>query len=300
MKLTLSACFLALLLLSACETVKYVAVPVDYNPKLYFKPDTTIIVLVNQFDPMRQKMTNRKLLVIKAGAHAALKSAQAQLQTLPHVKVVNLVDSADLKVNTDPVKSLALKYHADYVLSLINFYAGIDLNDVSNYTASYASNVGVSFLLSEPNGIYTKKLDGQSSEPQSNTVSFGLLTDIITKPTVGGNKQSIILATEHATQAALQDYFPYTLTFQRPLYNDTELQPMVISIFNQKFDIAYKQAEPLLKSTNAQLASRAMYNLAVVYESQGDIDLAIDMAQQSVNKQSNEFATIILNDLKKE
>jgi hypothetical protein len=48
------------------------------------------------------------------------------------------------------------------------------------------------------------------------------------------------------------------------------------------------------------MASKAAYNLAVVYEAQGDIDIAIDMAQLSLDKNKNRFATMLLTDLKGE
>ena len=40
--------------------------------------------------------------------------------------------------------------------------------------------------------------------------------------------------------------------------------------------------------------------LSIVYESEGDVSLAIDMAQQSIDKFTNYYAEAILNDLKTE
>jgi tetratricopeptide (TPR) repeat protein len=54
------------------------------------------------------------------------------------------------------------------------------------------------------------------------------------------------------------------------------------------------------KSADPVLASRAAYNLAVVYEAQGDFDIAIEMAQQSLDKNKNDFAASLLTQLKQE
>jgi lipopolysaccharide biosynthesis regulator YciM len=67
-----------------------------------------------------------------------------------------------------------------------------------------------------------------------------------------------------------------------------------------KFDIAYKILNPLIDGKDLKLASQAAYNLAVVYESQGDIDEALDLAKLSNQKQQNNYATVLIAELIKE
>src|ERR1700712_5286122 len=104
MRLLKFAGLLFVLFLSACEVEQYVTVPVNYDPKVSF-PDSTRILIINQFDAGQVKNTNpKKLTVIKAGAYSAIKYADVQLSKLPKVKVINLVDSATFALTADSVK----------------------------------------------------------------------------------------------------------------------------------------------------------------------------------------------------
>jgi tetratricopeptide (TPR) repeat protein len=301
MKLLVFAGFILMMFLSACTVPQYVMVPVDYTPKLYFSPDSTSILLINQFDIKKAKINNkRRLDAIKAGAFASIKYAGMQLKQLPRVKVINIADSVDLKVNSDSINPLALKYHANYVLALENYDANISLGDVQSSTVSYNSSAMVAYKLYESNGIYFKKLAGAVTEPQSETPNMGLLGNLIIHPTVGGNQGSVIAATEHATRIALQDYLPYTISHNRPLYNDPWLQPAIKEIRAGNYEKADSLLQPFLKQPNLQIVSKAAYTLAVVYEYEGDIDSAIGVAQLSMDKYRNNYAEAILNELKEE
>nr|WP_255486721.1 DUF6340 family protein [Mucilaginibacter sp. SP1R1] len=100
---------------------------------------------------------------------------------------------------------------------------------------------------------------------------------------------------------ALKDYLPYTITNYRPLYNETdELKASVVQILAGKFDIAYKILNPLIDGKDPKLAGKAAYNLAVVYEAQGDIDEALDLAKLSNQKMQSEYATTLIAELIKE
>jgi len=302
MKLLSPLLIIALFFLVSCETPLYVSVPVEYTPRAYFSKDTTTIAIINQFDADALKIGNKKkLAAIKAGAYTAIKSAGMQLSQLQHVKTINLADSADFKPSTDSVKLIAEKYKANYVLVLKNFNAGIGISDINNYTTSYDTNVGVNFLLYESNGIYYKKLNGVANDPKSDEPYMGLLAAIVLQPTVGRNKVAVNQSAEHAVQNALQDYFPYTISHNRPLYNDDFLMPAVKEILAQNFDKADGLLQPFLQDKDKHHASKGAYNLAVVYEAEGDIDAAMDLAQQALTlDNTNRFAADLLRDLQGE
>lgn len=301
MKLLSPVLLILLFFLASCETPLYVPVAVEYTPRSYFNKDTTTIVLVNQFDADGLNIANkRKLAAIKAGAFTAIKSAGLVLNQLQHVKTINLADSADFKVNTDSVKLIAQKYKANYVLVLKTYTAGIGISEINNYSTYYNTNVSVNFLLYQPDGVYYKKLNGAADDPKSEEPYMGLLASLIFQPTVGRNKAAINNSTEHAVQNALQDYFPYTISHNRPLYNDDFLKPAVKEILAQNYDKADSLLRPFLQDKVKERVSKAAYNLAVVYEAEGDVNGAMDMAQQSSDTSNNQFATAILYDLKQE
>ena len=300
-KLSSPILILFLFLFASCGASLYVSVPVEYTPHSYFHKDTTTIVVINRFDADALKIGNKKkLIVFKAGAFTAIKSAAAQLGQLQHVKTVNLADSADFKVNTDSIKSIARNYKADYVLALTNFNAGIEMNESDGSVSFYSSNVAVNFLLYEHNGIYSKKLDGVASDPMADKLSNNLLAVIALEPAVGRNKATVNSSAEHAAQNALREYLPYTIAHSRPLYNDDFLMPAVKEIVARNFEKADSLLQPFLQDKVKERASKAAYNLAVVFEAEGDIGAAINTAQQSSDLFFNEYATAILYDLKQE
>jgi tetratricopeptide (TPR) repeat protein len=282
-------CILFIVGLTSCSVIQYATVPVDYAPKLIFNPDTTHILLVNKLAFDSTKNSKRKIMALKAAAYTAVAGAEKQLKLLPGVKVTSLIDSLPFTVNGDSVKYLAKARKANYVLTLDDFNAGIVLDNVqydgNAQIAYYNTKAKVDFTLYESNGIYFKKLKGVAEEPQDN----------------GNRGFSINGAAREAALDALKDYLPYTITNHRPLYTGTdELESSVQQILKGKFDIAYKILNPLIDGKDLKLASKAAYNLAVVYEAQGDIDEALDLAKLSNKKQQNEYATVLIAELIKE
>ena len=288
---------------SGCDVEQYVNVPVSYTPKLVFNPGTTSILLINQFDASNIKTSNEKKLgVYKAGAFTAIKYAETQLKQLPNVKVSSLVDSTAFAINPDSIKFLASKYHVNYVLALKNFNADIALSTIEGSQAYYNTNVAVDFILYEVEGnaILSKKLAGKTSDPQSGGDFPGLLGSLMIRPSVRGSKYSINIAAQNATQNALQDYLPYSIAHNRPLYTDRIFQPAIREILAGNFEKADTLLTPFLKNSNPLIVCKAAYNLAVVYEAEGDVVLAINLAQQSMDKYRNQYAMIILQDLQTE
>lgn len=279
----------------------YVSVPVEYTPGSYFSKDSTTIVVINQFDANRPNINNKKkLAAIWAGAYTAIKTAKNQLAQLPQMKMIMLVDSADMKVNTDSVKLIARRHKAKYVLCLKNFMADIEMNDPGYSPTFYNTNVWVNFLLYQSDGIYYKKLNGGASDAKPDKLSESLLASISVEPSVGANKASIISTAAHAAQNALGAYFPYKISHNRPLYTDKFLMPAVKEIQSQNFEKADSLLRPFLKDKVKERLSKAAYNLAVACEARGYIEDAIDMARLSANTNYNEYATAILYDLKQE
>ena len=300
--LYLNLILLLVICLSSCYTQKFVTVKVDYNPKLSLKPDTNTILLINQFDLSKTKISDpKKLDVIKAGAFIAIRYAETHLKQLHHVNVINIVDSAAFKVNTDSVKVLAANYHADYVLALDNFNADMDLSALKSTGESYSIKTTVNFMLYESNGIYFKKLNGEYDDLHEETDSYAQLADLIFQPTIKGKKRAVKSAAQFAADDALQDYLKHTIIHNRPLDMDEWLQPAVMQIQAHNYTKADSLLQRFLNDKNPIVASKAAYTLAVVYEAGGYIDMAEEEAQASLDKwKYNHFAAALLNDLKQE
>lgn len=294
-------CLCLVVLLSSCDSMKYLPVSLDYTPNLTFKPGPTTILLTNNFDVSKlQNFTKRRQRSIKAGAVAAIKYAQNELQQLPNMKVINLVDTVDLKINTDSVKILALTNHADYVLQLNNFVPSIDLSELNNSFAAYTSTVQIDFTLFQDGGSSSKKLNAFLNEPHSEMPNMGLIGNLIFQPTVGGNMESVMKSAEHATKIALQDYLPYTITHNRPIYNENWIQPATNELLANNYAKADTLLRPFLKDSNNERAGKAAYQLAIVYEAQGRVEKAIKMVQIAIDKFKSNYALMLLDELKTE
>jgi tetratricopeptide (TPR) repeat protein len=287
-KLFKLVCILFVVSLTSCSVVQYATVPVDYAPKLVFNHDTAHVLLVNRLAFDSTRISKRKIAGLKAAAYSAVLSAQKQLKMLPGIKVTSLIDSVQFNVNTDSIKHLAAAHKANYILTLDDFNAGIALDGVqydgNAQIAYYSAKAKVTFTLYESNGIYFKKLKGTADEPEDNRYL-----------------SAINEASRNAALDALKDYLPYTVTNYRPLYNQSDaLQAGVTQILAGRFDRAFKILNPLIDGADAKLGSRAAYNMAVVYEAQGDIEEALTLAKLSNQKQQNNYATILIAALIKE
>ena len=268
--------------------VQYATVPVDYAPKLVFRTDTSRILVVNRVTFDSTRMNKRKIMALKAAAYSAITGAEKELKLLPGVKISSIVDSVTFSANKDSVKLLAAKYKANYVLTFDDFNAGLVLDNVqydgNAQIAYYSTKARVTFTLYENNGIFFKKFKGLATEPQDGRFGY-----------------SIDGAARNAALDALKDYLPYTITNYRPLYNQGDLlASSVRQILAGRFDIAFKILNPIIDGPDPKQASRAAYNMAVVYEAQGDIDEALDLAKLSNQKQQNDYATVLIAALIKE
>jgi hypothetical protein len=306
-KLLKLLCLLFVVGLTSCGTAKYASVPVSvsFPAKLALTQDSTHVLIINRLAYDSARINKKKLAVLRAGAYSATMAAENELKQLKGVRVTNLVDSVPFTANTDSIKQLAATHNATYILTLDNFTVDIVLDQIDGSgderTAYYNTKAQVNFTLYESNGLYFKKLKGLADDPQSEGPYGGFLGELLFSPGIKGNKFAVNSAAHNATLDALKDYLPYAVTNNRPLYNQGDLlQSAVKQIQSGRFDRAYEILNPLIDSADVQLASKAAYNLAVVYEAQGDIKAALDLARQSNQKEDNVFAGVLITALLKE
>lgn len=294
MKLLKPVCIILSLLLCSCAPIRYTTVSVQYTPQSYFRSDTTVIVLVNHFQ--NADTSKRQREDYRANGYASVRYAETQLNKLKHVRVINLTDSAAFKVNTDSINTLASKYHAHYVLALKKITQNIDMSGTDNSIAYYQANATASYVLYEDNGLYSKKLNGNGGH-SSEKYYAGLFGSLIIHPSHKWELEEMKKAVADATQNALIDYLPYTITHTRPIHYDDLLGPAAQQIMAHNYDKANTLLLPLISHKNRKIASKAAYNLAIVYESVADINSAKAMANLSLQKFTNIFARQLLSDL---
>lgn len=287
--------------LAACSVNYEITVPVNYAPKLELGHNETKIVVVNRFtvDSVANK-NKRKRAVLKGGAYSAIETVAKQLDMLPRIQTTVLADSVNLIADTTPIKTLAEKYNANYVLTLDSLSADIPVELVDTMEV-YTTVVNTRFTLYESNGKYFKVLRGKAKDFHSESRYYGIIAALLVHPTVKGNGAAISQSAGNAAIDAIKDYLPSTLTNQRQLYADNDSLKVAINHMTAKrYNEAFKILNPIIDGPDLKLASHAAYNLAVLYEAQGDIEEALKAAKLSNEKQQNVKATAIIPDLEKE
>jgi hypothetical protein len=306
LKTLLTICLAAAVALTACHVaLQPLAVPISYAPKLNFGRDSTTILLVSRFDFESRKLHSKaKLAVLNGAAYTAVATAANELNFLPKVKAINLVDSVNFGANPDSVNMLAQQYKAQYVLTLDRFYADID-SDVdfngSDKVSVYSSVVNANFTLYEADGLHFKRLSGKASDFHSDAPYQGILGSLIMQPSIKKNAYALNRSARNATLNALKEYLPSTITNYRRLYMDNDsLKKAVNHIYAKQYKEAFDILNPIIDGEDMKLASHAAYDLAVVYEAQGDIKTALETARLSNQKQQNDYATLLIPALEKE
>ncbi len=297
----MTICALAALGLSACHVDYIITVPVNYAPKLELGHNETKVILVNRFTVDSLHIKNkRKRMVLRGGVYSAIAMAAKQLDMLPRIKTTILADSVNLTADTTQVKKLAKNYNANYILTLDSLSADIPMT-LEDSTEIYNTVVNVKFTLYESNGNYFKVLRGKASDFHSESHYYGIFAALLVHPTIKGNGPAISRSAGNAAIDAIKDYLPSTLTNQRRVYADNNsLKIAVNHIFAKRYDEALKILNPLINGPDPKLASHAAYDLAVLYEAQGDIEEALKAAKLSNQKRQNFRADAIIADLEKE
>ena len=283
--------------LQSAPLVPHFTFSLSFRQKVSLRADTNIILVINRVDLNKKQLPAVDMETAEAGAYTALKYAGEQLAQLQHVHVINITDSLNFVLNTDSVARLAARYHADYTLALMRYEDTVSFVSTYRKRDYYDNKVDLKFTMYLGNGDLYKELHG------SDTLrSFWRVRDIAeaerTYQKVDLSKDFIISATQNAVLNALADYLPYTETESRPLYAGAKLGPAADAIMNRQFDKARRLLQPFLEDRDAAVACQAAYNLAVIYEAQGDLDKATSMAALSIVKSKNVYANSLVNYLK--
>lgn len=265
----------------------------NFPAKAFFRPDTNTILLINRADLGKMQLSLPDMETAAAGAYTALKYAGEQLSQLPHVRIINLTDSLNFSLTTDSVAALANRYHADYTLALVAYRDSVSF--VSTYLNRdyYDNMVNLKFTMYLGKGDLYKNLPGADTLRSKWRVREIIATEQAHQ-TVDLGKDYIIGASENAAFNALRDYLPYNETESRPLYANAKLAPVANAIMAGRLDQAIQLSQPLLNDVNPVVASQAAYNLAVVYESQGDLDKAMNMAELAISKSKSRYAGALI------
>ncbi|MBW4888840.1 hypothetical protein KXQ82_03910 [Mucilaginibacter sp. HMF5004] len=301
--------FIFMVVTVSCSVDSYLSTTKNHDPEINFKDEPTKILVVNTFDFGRLGLNNQKKLdVMKNGAYTSINYAGTRLKILKGITVISLADSNHMVISIDSLSKLITKYHADYVLALDEFYAGFDADNIQDHqdgadkkktykTADYSMKVTANYKLYDKSGNVYKLLKGRASDFKTTQEIPGAFWASLFGPGVKNNGANVDQSAIHATDDALRPFFGYVTTKSRPLYSNDELSEAVGEITSGNFSKADSLLKPLIYGADQKLAAKAAYNLAVVYEAQGNIKAAMDMVQLSIGKDDNSKANTLLSEL---
>ncbi|MDQ7949075.1 MAG: DUF6340 family protein [Pedobacter sp.] len=309
---------MALLCLCACG-VSFVPLTAQRSPAISFPEPTTRILVINRFDPKKVDFILRKEKkkeVYGRGIQAEIGQLLNEMESLKGIELIKQSDSLtmarNLKSELDStvltvgeIRHLATKFGADYILALEDYDASFVQDEVvrsknSDGTvkkvAKYSLAISSSWVLYDQDGKSFKELKGNVSKYHSEREVLSALLAI--GPALGSNTKMV---QEVSVQAAKQvaGYFKsQMITMNRPLYTDKPLKASANAIKNGNFDAAQQELEDLSKDTDAVLSSKAYYNLAILADLKGNRKMAIDLAEMSMQKKRNMYASMLLNEFK--
>jgi tetratricopeptide (TPR) repeat protein len=301
--------FLFVCLITSCGVDSYLVTTKNHAPELTLHGDSARILVVNTFDFGRLGLKSQKKLdVIINGGYTSVNYAAARLKTLKGLTVINLTDTNHTVIAVDSIHKLIERYHADYILALDYFNAGFDAENFQDHvdesnknktykTADYSLKVAANYNLYDSGGNVYKHLNGSASDYKTTQQIPGTLLVGLFAPGIRSNASNVDLSGIHATDDALRVLFAYTTTKNRALYNNDELGEAVAEIRSNNFSKADSLLKPLIAGQDKRLAAKAAYNLAVVYEAQGNIKAAVAMAQTSLDKNDNNKARVLLDEI---
>ncbi|RKR80246.1 hypothetical protein BDD43_0342 [Mucilaginibacter gracilis] len=293
---------LIIVFLSSCSTPSYVDLYITHLPKFTFKNSPAKVLVINLYDASQTGIKNtKKLNVLRNAAYASLNCVVDRLKQFSQVEIINLTEPNN--ITADSIPMLLNKHHAQYILALNYLTANFELDKIDDYgkdklkNAQYNINTAVDYTFFNNEGGVISKLSGSSSHHEADMLVTNTFAAVAFGPSIKNNSIAVDNSAIDATGNMLQYFSQYTSIIQRPLYKNDELENAVLAIQARYFERADSILKPMINDKNTRLASKAAYNLSVVYEAMGNTAAARDMATLSLNRNDNWYARAELNAL---
>ena len=283
-------------------------IPVNYPATARFEKTPARVVFVNSFNAADLGVRERKENVLQKASAMTLTAAAELFKSLDGLTVVaveegifnenNNADTASL------IRQLSKKHTADYVISLDDFSGAFEQDHVEvtretdgskTKTAHYNIRSTTTFKLFNADGKSLHVFAGEAIMPHSSrSVVSGLLA---AGPALPSNVNDLKAVSKLAVAQAFKTYFPVKATVQRALFFDGPLKTSNVALMKGDYETAKQELRKLIDNADPKLASHAAYNLAVAYESTGEMTAAKDFAAISLKKKDNQLAKDLLERL---
>jgi len=298
--------------------VSYIPLTANRPPEINFNDSTVHILVINRFDVNKVDFTLRKekkKAVFNNGINAEIAQVLTELESIKGINLIKKSDSLtmarNIKANLDStvltvgeIQQLAQQYKADYILALENYDAGFEQDEViktkntdgsTSKVAKYSLAVKSSWVLYDKAGLSFKELRGDMAKYHSERAVVSAILAI--GPALGSNTKFVQEVSMIAGKNVAGYFKSQLISLDRPIYTDKVFKESATAIKTGDYDAANKALIVLAKSTDANIAYKAYYNLAVLAELKGNKTTAVDFAKISNEKKKNMYASMLLNSL---
>lgn len=298
--------------MSSCS-VKYVHYTISTPPRIDVSQSALTILLVNRFDPNRLEFKkDKKTRIFKEASLEMLKHVEEEFRSYPNLRVIAAYDSVTMAndirtiidssvLSTEQIRRLTERYHADYILSLEQYSAGFNQDNVERVKNADGSTSKTAYYSVYANSTWAwyniasntfDELKGNASQPHSDrAVVSGLLAF---GPAIVSNEREIKQVTSVAVRNMLVNYRGEERQATREVYSGKALKGPANDIISGNYETARSSLQVLAKAEDDDLASKALYNLAVLSEIQGNAEAADDFAKLSLARKNNLLAKMFL------
>jgi|GEM_PF-2411472 len=297
-----SSCGLALSgLLTGCAAL----LPAQFQPaitiratepaEIFLVPAARQVAVISRYDAAQLPYSKeRKVEVMRAGAAQAVDAALRQLTAEPSFRATRhdtLVQAAAGEAPPLPaatVRALCRRWNVPSLLALEGFEASMRQDQVvkekssdgsTSKTAAYSVVVRTQWTLYDAQGQVLNHSGTEAARPyQQRTVMSGLLAAGPALAAAGDAVQE--LAQQAGTQYARR-YTPTQLTLERDYYTSRGLEAATAALEQRDWPAALAPLQKLAATSDTKLASRAAYNLSVVYEALDNLEEALRWATKA-------------------
>jgi len=292
--------------LSSCTTtLLYTSLDVLRPAKTVFIPEATNLLIVNNAVTQPAENGHKTQLLNEKAKRVALpndslpifclgalkedieaKNFFSTVQLIPNTvnpgKDFNIIK----RLNTDSVKNLCSTYNADVILSL-------DRIKVNDESIEYYVNENSTFLSTLDIKLETYWSIQYPNKPElRNSIQFKDTLyweseSLVRKKAMSGlpkRTDALIDAALNAGQKSVNRFIPYWEKVDRYFFNSYNkfMKQGMDSVYVKNWDAAIGCWEKAIeKSKNSRIQAQAQNNIAIAYEILGDIDKALDYANQS-------------------
>lgn len=269
-------------------------------PKVPVTNDQWEVVAINRFNPKLLPQDDQRVVeVMTLGAREAFQGAVDAILDDSTFLLVHADTAAyqsakkDEKLSQEQLKEIRLRHPYHLLLALNHFEVYMELAqgdagggyDVFPYTRLYAQ---ARWSLYDENGKELDEIAIEANDVLQSGVSFLGAT-----PSINKAAPAIYKLAWYAGYDYWARLYPQPDTYTRPYYNNKKLREATASMVMQDWELAIEQLEPIARSEE-RIATKAAYNLAIVYEALSMFNEAKYWARKAAEK-NNTYARMLLD-----